>query len=162
MEDNAKDELLRQAREQGACEQGREVVRGYKRDKMIETYLRTIDWSLECGFPSMELMRREFSDCEADGIYVDKTFDGELFAQKQVYVFHNCKGRIRVAMDYDNAVIPMLYFANGCEMEVICDQENTPAIKVPLYVVDDGSCAIQAADTLGCEFRRYAIVPVEP
>ena len=49
---------------------------GYDRDGLIEMYLRTIDWSLERNFPSLRLLRREFSDIEDKGVFVGKTFDG--------------------------------------------------------------------------------------
>ena len=57
-----------------------------------------------------------------------------MFSNKQVFVFHDCHGTINVEMDYENAIIPMLYFANGCNMTVICRQKNIFPVKFPLYI----------------------------
>lgn len=124
------------ARRHGICAAGYRQMRGYDRDGLIDYYIANPDWCMGRGFPSHDILRSEFSDIEDKGVYVGKTFNGEVFSEKQVYIFHDCKGTIRVAMDYDNAVIPMLYFANGCEMHVECEQKNSPAIIVPLYVAE--------------------------
>ena len=129
-----KHQLMQQARFNGICAPGYELMRGYDRDGLIGYYVQNPDWAMERGFPSLELLRREFSDIEDKGVFVGKTFDGEVFDKLQTYIFHDCKGAIRVAMDYDNAVIPMLYFANGCNIRVECEQKNDPAINIPLYI----------------------------
>ena len=77
----------------------------------------------------------------------------------QAYICHDCKGTIKVAMDYDNAVIPMLYFANGCRMRVECEQKNDPAINVPLYIAED--CKVTGAKTDNCVFKRKTIKLIE-
>lgn len=156
-----KETLMSEARRGGICAEGYANMRGYDRDEMIDYYLANPDWCLERGFPSYGMLRREFSDIEDRGVFVDKTFDGETFGDKLVYVFHGCKGTIRVAMDYDNAVIPMLYFANGCNIRVECDQNNTPAIKVPLYVAEGKTC-VTYANNENCTFRRRIIRRVKP
>jgi hypothetical protein len=56
-------------------------------------------------------------------------------------------------MDYDNMVIPMLYFANDCHMTIKCDQDNTPAIRVPLYIFGDNR--INAASNENVIFGKY-------
>lgn len=129
-----KETLMGNARKVGICADGYGLMRGYDRDGLINYYVSHPDWCLERDFPSIELLRDEFSDIEDKGVFIDKTFNGETFGKKQAYIFHNCAGTIKVAMDYDNAVIPMLYFANGCRASVVCDQPNNPAIKVPLYI----------------------------
>lgn len=156
-----KEELMEDARAKGICAEGYGLMRGYDRDGLIGYYVANPDWCMERGFPSLRLLRREFSDIEDKGVYVGKTFDGEVFDKLQTYVFHDCKGTIKVAMDYDNAVIPMLYFANGCDMRVECEQSNTPAINVPLYVVMDGKTKVVGARSEGCSFRRYEIKRVK-
>lgn len=155
-----KETLMEDARRGGICAEGYGQMRGYDRDGLIGYYLANPDWSIERGFPSLELLRREFSDIEDKGVYVGKTFDGEVFSEKQAYIFHDCKGAIRVAMDYDNAVIPMLYFANGCKIRVECEQKNDPAINVPLYIAED--CKVTGAKTDNCNFKRKAIKLIEP
>ena len=150
-----KETLMEDARRGGICAPGYELMRGYDRDRLIDYYVQNPDWAMERGFPSLELLRREFSDIEDKGVIVSKTFDGEIFDKLQTYIFHDCKGTIRVAMDYDNAVIPMLYFANGCNIRVECEQKNEPAINVPLYIAED--CKVTGAKNDNCLFKRKTI-----
>ena len=147
------------ARNSGICAEGYGKMRGYDRDEMIQYYLANPDWCLERDFPSMRLLRREFSDIEDKGVFVGKTFDGEVFDKLQAYIFHDCKGTIKVAMDYENAVIPMLYFANGCKIRVECEQKNDPAINVPLYIAED--CKVTGAKSDNCNFKRKTIKLIE-
>lgn len=148
-----RENLIREAKSKGICNEGLKRIVCGDVDAMIEYYIRIIDWSLENGFPDLETLRAEFSGFEDKGIYVGKTFSGEVFDKLQTYVFHDCKGTIRVAMDYENAVIPMLYFANGCDILVECEQKNIPAIKVPVYVFGDND--IIAADNDNAKFKFY-------
>lgn len=155
-----KETLMGDARRGGICAEGYGLMRGYDREELIGYYVANPDWSIERGFPSLELLRREFSDIENKGVFVSKTFDGETFDKLQAYIFHDCKGTIKVAMDYDNAVIPMLYFANGCNIRVECEQKNDPAINVPLYIAED--CKVTGAITDNCVFKRKTIKLIEP
>lgn len=147
------------ARRGGICAEGYGLMHGYDRDGLIDYYVQNPDWAIERGFPCIELLRREFSDIEDKGVFVGKTFDGEVFDKLQVYIFHDCKGTIKVAMDYENAVIPMLYFANGCNIRVECEQKNDPAINVPLYIAED--CKVVGAKTDNCNFKRKTIKLIE-
>lgn len=156
-----KEILMEEARCGGICAEGYGLMRGYDRDELIAYYLANPDWCMERGFPSLEILRSEFSDCEEKGVYVGKTFNGEVFSDKQVYIFHDCKGAIRVAMDYDNAVIPMLYFANGCEMHVECEQPNDPPIIVPIYYTEDSMNKVVAVASEGCKFTYSIINSIE-
>lgn len=149
------------ARQEGICAEGYGHMRAYDRDGLIDYYVANTDWCLERGFPSLKMLKREFSDIEDRGVFVGKTFDGEVFDKLQTYIFHGCKGTIKVAMDYENAVIPMLYFANGCDIRVECGQKNSPAITVPLYVVNDGKTKVDSEDSEGCTFKRYEIERVK-
>lgn len=155
-----KETLMKDARRGGICAPGYELMRGYDREGLIGYYLANPDWCMERGFPSLELLRREFSDIEDKGVFVGKTFDGEVFDKLQTYIFHDCKGTIRVAMDYDNAVIPMLYFANGCKIRVECGQKNDPAINVPLYIAENSK--VTGAKSDNCVFKRKTIKLIEP
>lgn len=154
-----KEELMKDARRGGICAEGYGLMRGYDRDGLIGYYVANPDWAIERGFPSLELLRREFSGIEDKGVYVGRTFDGEVFDKLQTYIFHDCKGKIRVAMDYENAVIPMLYFANGCNIRVECEQKNDPAINVPLYIAED--CKVVGAKADNCIFKRKTIKLIE-
>lgn len=150
-----REQLMEGAKRGGICAEGYGHIRGYDREELVRYYTECPDWCIERGFPSLELLRREFSDCEAAGVFVGKTFDGEVFNRLQAYIFHDCKGTIKVAMDYDNAVIPMLYFANGCNVRVECEQDNDPAITVPLYIAED--CKVVGGKSAGCVFKRHKI-----
>lgn len=151
---------MEDARRGGICAEGYGLMRGYDREGLIGYYLANPDWCMERGFPSLELLRREFADIEEKGVYVGRTFDGKVFDKLQTYIFHDCKGTIKVAMDYAGAVIPMLYFANGCRMRVECEQKNAPAINVPLYIAED--CKVVGEKTENCVFKRKTIKPIEP
>lgn len=154
-----KETLMEAARSGGICVEGYGQMRGYDREGLIDYYIQNPDWAIERGFPSLELLRREFSDIEDKGVFIDRTFDGEVLDKLQTYIFHDCKGTIKVAMDYENAVIPMLYFANGCKIRVECEQKNDPAINVPLYIAED--CKIVGAKSDNCNFKRKTIKLVE-
>lgn len=156
-----KERLMSDARRGGICAEGYGLMRGYDRDRLIDYYLTNPDWCMERNFPSLELLRREFSDIGDKGVYVGKTFDGETLSGRQVYVFHNCKGLVNVAMDYENAVIPMLYFANGCDMTVGCKQSNDPPIRVPVYETEEWGNTVNLMSSRDCRFRRHTIKPVE-
>lgn len=147
------EKLISEGRRHGICTEGMKRIMSEDKDAMVDYYIRIIDWSLENGYPDLETLRSEFSGFEEKGIYVGKTFSGEVFDKLQTYVFHNCKGTIKVAMGYENAVIPMLYFANGCDIRVECEQKNIPAIKVPVYVF--GNNDIRAVDGDNVKFKFY-------
>jgi hypothetical protein len=112
---------------------------------------------MERDYPPLHILRQQCAntECQECGIYIDHTFHGETLSELQTYIFHNCRGVINVAMDYDNANIPMLYFANDCHMTVQCEQENSPAIRVPLYVF--GENRVTCASNDNATFRVYEI-----
>lgn len=152
-----KEELMSGARDGGICAEGYAHMRGYDRDKLIDYYLANPDWCMERNFPSLELLRREFSDIGDKGVYVGRTFVGETLSGRQIYIFHDCKGLVHVAMDYDNAVIPMLYFANGCDITVSCEQRNDPPIRVPVYETEEWGNTVNLMSSRDCRFRRHTI-----
>lgn len=147
------EKLISEGKRHGICTEGMKRILSKDKDAMVDYYIRIIDWSLENCYPDLDTLRAEFSGFEEKGIYIGKTFSGEVFDKLQAYVFHDCKGIIRVAMDYKNAVIPMLYFANGCDIRVECEQKNIPAIKIPVYVF--GNNDIIAADNDNVKFKFY-------
>lgn len=150
-----KETLMEGAKDGGICADGYGKIRAYDRDEVIDYYLGNLDWCMERGFPSLKLLRREFSDIEDRGVYVCKEFNGEVFSARQAYIFHACKGTIKVAMDYEKAIIPMLYFANGCDIRVECDQPNDPPIRVPLYISADSD--VVGGRSEGCTYTRKTI-----
>ena len=151
-----KESLMQEAKRDGICADGYSLMRGYDRDGLIAYYLANPDWCLERSFPNLEILRSEFSDIEDMGVYVGRTFNGEVFDKKQTYVFHDCKGQIRVGWDMDNAVIPMLYFANGCDVEIVgCGQFNPVPIQVPIYSF--GENWIEAISDTEVNFKLFDV-----
>lgn len=152
-----KEQLMKSARDRGICKPGYENMRSGMLEELVDYYLENPDWCLERSFPDFSMIRENFSseEMEKKGIYVGRIFSGEVFDSRQAYIFHNCKGTIYVGMDYENAVIPMLYFANGCRMIVRCNQKENilSPIRVPLYTF--GHNDIKAHDGRYARFTHY-------
>lgn len=154
--DSLVDEYRTKATQHGICNQAlfdRALRMCNTKHATINLYKRSIDWCLEVGYPDLDYLRREYADMEDVGLYIDHTFNGELLDQHQVYIFHNCKGRILTALNVDAAIIPMYYFANGCDMTIDCDQLNVFPIRVPLYIFGENN--IVAADIPNAKFKLY-------
>lgn len=122
------------------------------KDDTIGVYKEHYQWCLENDFPDFETIKREFSDYEHENIYVGRKFNGETI-KAQTVIFYNCTGVINVEMDYEEKVIPMLYFANDCDMKLVCKQRNIYPIGVPLYIF--GENKIVAKDTSDIKFKWY-------
>lgn len=120
----------------------------------ISLYKKTIDWALEENYPPIDFIRQEFGDCEEYGVFVDKTFHGELLNEHQCYVFHNCSGNITVDINLSKKIIPMLYFANGCDMSISrADVAHIFSITVPLYIFGDNRIKNKTSEEV--LFKRY-------
>lgn len=149
-----KEYLLRQARLNSMCAENIDALRDVQsKAEAVALYKKTIDWALEKNYPPVNFIRNEFGDCEDLGIFIDRTFNGELLDEHQCYVFHNCRGHIRVDLNISKKIIPMLYFANGCDMSVSrADSPHTLSIRVPLYIY--GYNTIKAEDNDDIIFTR--------
>lgn len=153
-----KKQLRRQASERGMCRENRKALEEVtSRMDAIGLYKKTIDWALEEGYPNLETLRKCFSDCELSGIFVDKHFDGEVLDEQQVYVFHNCTGTIRTGLNIQERRIPMLYFANGCEMRVECAHRYGTSVKVPLYIFGENSVASEDSEDMKCIIYKQSV-----
>ena len=154
MQPSWKEYLLRQARLHSMCTENLEGLRACEtKADAVALYKKTIDWALEENYPPVNFIRNEFGDCEDLGIFVDKDFHGELLDEHQCYVFHNCRGDIKVDLNVSKAIIPMLYFANGCNISVTrADTPHTLPIRVPLYIY--GENIIKAEDNDDIAFTR--------
>lgn len=106
----------------------------------LALYKRGIDWCLENNSPSLDLLRSYKADCAYNGIFIDKHFDGELMTDTNVYVFHNCSGTIRVGLNIQKGLIPMLYFANGCDMTI--EGDSPVLVRVPFYIFGDNKIVV--------------------
>lgn len=149
MDRDWKEQLLRDARLDGMCNENVAALRlcNSKTDAIC-LYKKTIDWALEHNYPTLDILRKEFDNDESRdcGIFIDHTFHGELLDKHQVYIFHNCKGRILTALNYDAEIIPMLYFANGCKMTIDCNQHNFQPIRVPLYIFGENTIKAESSN----------------
>ena len=128
-----------------ACETKEDAIRLYK---------QTIDWALERGYPDIDFLRKEFSQYHSQGVYIDHHFNGEILNEQQAYVFHNCTGTIRVGLNVAKKIIPMCYFANGCDMIVMgIEHDNVLPDRVPLYIFGDNN--VEAKNSNYMEARVY-------
>ncbi len=154
MEDLWKKQLRREASVHHMCAENRTLLdsAGSKKDA-IELYKRTIDWALEENYPDIDTIRTFFSDCGSEGIFVDKHFSGDLLIDQQVYVFHNCTGVIRVGLNAKKRIIPMLYFANGCQMTVKPCRPSVSDVRVPLYIFGDNRISTEKSEDV--VFKTY-------
>lgn len=115
------------------CEEYSELTQRAKtKVDALALYKRGIDWCLEHNSPSIDILRKYRADCAYNGIFIDRHFDGELLSDMPVYVFQHCSGTIRVGLNVAKRIIPMLYFANNCEMTVV--GESPANVRVPIYI----------------------------
>lgn len=156
-----KNDLIHTARSKGICAEGfRKMLESEDVDALINYYVGNPDWCMERNFPDLETLREYFADAGKKGVFVDKTFHGELLNDLQVYIFHNCKGTIKVNLNVEKAIIPMLYFANGCDMKVdfyqpasVSSVRRLPPVKVPIYSF--GKNDVTAVSDENVEFKVY-------
>lgn len=132
-----KEKLINDARECGICKEGYETMRSLGIKGLIDYYIANPDWCMERNFPDLYLLSNAFAEIQDKGVYVNHTFHGEVLDDLQVYIFHNCKGRIRVRLNTEKRLIPMLYFANDCDMVIECSDN----ISVPLYIFGENTIA---------------------
>lgn len=154
-----KETLMAQARGKGICLGGYSEMRGRDLDGLADYYIANPDWCMERDFPDLATLAEVAPAYEGRGIFVGREFDGELLDERQTYIFHNCRGTIRVGLNTALGLIPMLYFGNGCRMRVegVGDSSGgewrTPPARVPIYVFGDNE--VLADDNEAVEFARY-------
>lgn len=153
-----KETLINTALEMGICNEGYRKMRRFQtKEEMVAYYLANPDWCMERNFPSLAMLREHFADVRDMGVFVDHTFHGELLNDLQTYIFHNCKGTIKVGLNVDKAIIPMLYLANGCRLRIVGVGDvvlpREVRTKVPLYIFGDNR--ISARDNEHVVFRFF-------
>ena len=142
-----KKRLRREASAYGMCRENRDALESLDtKEEAIALYKKTIDWALEKGYPRFSTIQRDFCDCERYGIFVNKVFHGELLDDQQVYVFHHCSGRVRTGLNVGKKIIPMMYFANGCDITISGAGPAGLAVRVPLYVFGQNSVFAQSSE----------------
>ena len=115
--DQWKKELTKQAREKKMCADNRAYLSCCENiHDVVRYYKQTIDWALEKDYPTLDVVRREFIGLESEGIYVDHVFNGEILKEHQVYVLHNCKGLLKLELNVETAINPIIYLGNGCDI----------------------------------------------
>lgn len=122
---------------------------------VIKLYKRSINWCVGAGYPTLDYLRTYQNDQEEEGLFIDKVFNGETLSTQQEYIFHNCTGIVNVEMSYDRKRpnIPMLYFVQGCDMTITCNQDNGKyPIEIPLYIAEGNKVHITPTD--GAIFKR--------
>lgn len=148
--------MQRLAREHRMCADNRAYLSACEtKEDAIRLYKQTIDWALEEEYPDLDFLRNEFANQQSQGIFVDHNFDGEVLNEHQVYVFHNCTGTIRVGLNLAKKIIPMCYFANGCDMTILGVEtaEQFLPDRVPLYIFGENKINASNSDTM--EVRIY-------
>lgn len=152
-----KDILIAAAQDKKICEPGYERMLTCDIDGLVDYYLEMPDWCIERDFPDFATLKEHFSDCEDKGVFVGRTFHGELLNERQTYIFHGCKGTIRVGLNVEKAIIPMLYLANGCRLRIVGVGDVKPKkykrSVVPVYVF--GKNDVSARDNAYVKFTRY-------
>lgn len=156
MDTQWKRQLRREASAHHMCAENRFALESAD-DKAaaIALYKKTIDWALEEGYPSLDTLRRDFSDCSVYGIFVDHHFNGDVLDAHSVYVFHNCTGTIRTGLNVGRRIIPMLYFANGCDMTVKGIPGSRSGARVPLYVFGDNRISAENSEDVNCVTYKF-------
>ena len=150
-----KEYLLGQAERNQMCTPFFDALKGCQsKVNAIRLYKKNVTWAAENNYPPLNVLRRDFPGYESEGIFVDRVFDGQLFKKQQVYVLHNCSGRITIDINTEHQSIPMLYIANGCNLIIErAEGEDKLPISVPVYVF--GSNNVVAKDTNRIHFRIY-------
>lgn len=140
------------------CEENRTALEKIEsKADAIYLYKKTIDWALEEGYPRMDTLRRFFSDCASEGVFIDREFHGEVLKDHQVYVFHNCSGYIRTGLNVEKQIVPMLYFANGCDMKVSSSDNLGIATRVPIYIFGTNRISAENSEDIVCKIYRFDV-----
>ena len=153
--DFLKEKLINVARAKGICAEGhRQMLASAGVGDMVDYYVANPDWCLERSFPDMRTLREHFADMGGKGVFVDRIFHGERLDELQAYVFHNCRGTVKVGLNVERGSAPMLYLANGCRLHVVGDgpiaKEPT---QIPIYVF--GRNDLSARDNRRVRFRVF-------
>lgn len=150
--------LRRQASLHHMCEENRSALEEVNsKADAIALYKKTIDWALEEDYPDLYALRRYFNDCELYGIFIDKEFHGETLMDQQVYVFHNCTGTIRTGLNLEKEIIPMLYFANNCDMSVRSAAPVGTSIRVPIYIFGDNKISAEHSEDMDSVIYKFDV-----
>ena len=123
----------------------------------VNLYIGSIEWALGENYPTLDEIRKNFNAKELEfyGIFIDKEFNGETLNEKQTYIFHNCKGTICTGLNYDKRIIPMLYFANGCDMTIRSCSHYPIPVSVSLYTFGDNRINGEVSEDIVCTTHKH-------
>ncbi len=169
--DELKSILLREAEEAGICREGRQRFSACATlGDLLDFYTENPEWCIERNFPTpatlMWMWAHMGEEMEHHGVYCRRRFEGEALTGRQAYVLLGCSGTVRTGLNAEKGLIPMFYFADGCDMEIEgCGRDKGLRLpsKVALYVAVD--CAVRAVDGGGVKFLRFPVdflTPSEP
>lgn len=150
-----KEELIERARAKSICQPGYKRMLESDIDSLVDYYIETPDWCLTHNFPDFATIKDHFTGFESKGVFVGKTFHGELLNDLQAYIFHNCKGTIKVGLNVDKAIIPMLYLANGCRLHIVGVGEAKPKKPSEIPVYTFGHNDVSARSNMYVKFTHY-------
>lgn len=156
-----KSTVIADAIHKGVCNEYAGLMRRSKYlTDFLYLYRRGVDWALENDCPSVALMR-QFPEERLDlhGIFIDRHFDGEVLMDRDVYIFHNCTGTIKTGLNMSKKIIPMFYFANGCDIKIESASETQMPgpVRVPLYVFGSNTVKGEDSDDMKCITFNQAV-----
>lgn len=149
--------LIEDATNKDICEPFEKILKRVGSvDRAIESYVKHPNWCLENNCPNLKMLREYYSEFQGKGIYVDHIFNGETLNEFQCYIFHNCKGTIKVGLNRDLKIVPMLYFANKCDMVIEGIEFNSIANStIPIHIF--GSNNVTLHDCKGIHINNMII-----
>lgn len=150
--------LMVEAHINDMCAHGFERLRSEGMDSLISYYKEMPDWCMERGFPDLKTLKGIFAGRDDTGVFVGKVFHGELLNDLQTYIFHNCRGTIKVGLNVSKGLIPMLYLGNKCRLRIVGVGDFKPKKKsersvVPVYTF--GKNDVSAKDNAYVIFTHH-------
>lgn len=109
------------------------LKRCHSASQAIRLYKNCISWALQEQYPTKEdlLLFADRETLAENGVFIDKHFEGELINNHICCVFLNCTGDIRVRLNLEKTIIPMLYLSDGSKLRV--EIEDGSVVPVELY-----------------------------
>lgn len=152
------EQLSKEALKLGICAYGEERMFSSDLSDLVDYYISVPNWGMEREFPSLKELREHFSNFEEKGVFVDKEFHGELLNDLQTYIFHHCKGTVKVGLNVDKAIIPMIYIGNGCRLRFVGVGEYKPQraeerTEIPVYIF--GKNDVSARSNMYVHFIKH-------
>ena len=149
--------VVTDAEKAGVCGQYLELLERQKDlTNFLSLYRRGARWSLEHNVPRIDMLRQCTEErLDLHGIYIDRHFDGDIFWDRQVYIFHNCTGTIRTGLNLDRRIAPILYFANGCNMRIESANADciTTPVHIPIYVYNNSHIEAEDSAKINCIYH---------